>query len=259
MKNKYVVLLITVIILYCAKLKSQAIISQDFEGPLSGWINQGTLTSTQNSITAYSGNGMLALSTGSALTSPTFSLPSGAKYISFWLNSFNDAPFAYSLSVDLLQNGISVASFGPWQSDIYSAINPWNQNVITIPSGFSGNDFSISFKVQSFTNPILRFYLDDIYLSLGTSAVGVEENSILNSGIRIINAIDNAIKIFTETNMYNSSLQITTLDGKLVYSKCGIDVIRYIPLEIDLSENKSGLYLIKVSNQNGVLTRKLIL
>ncbi len=242
-----------------ANLFGQVIISQDFEGPLTGWVNQGTLTSVQNSITAYAGGGMLALSTGSALASPIFALPSGAKYVSFWLNSFNDAPFGYTFTADLLQNGTLVFVLGSWMSDVSSAINPWSQQVINIPSGFTGNDFSISFKVQSFTNPNLRFYLDEIYLSVGTSAVGVKENSELTSDIKIVKDFGNNIKIFAVANMYNNDLQITTLDGKVVYLKCGIDIIGSIPLDIDLSEIKSGLYLIKLSNQNGALIRKLIL
>lgn len=101
-----------------ANLFGQIIISQDFEGPLTGWVNKGTLTSVQNSITAYAVAGMLALSTGSALASPTFALPSGAKYVSFWLNSFNDTPFGYTFAADLLQNGTPVFALGSWMSDI---------------------------------------------------------------------------------------------------------------------------------------------
>jgi len=179
--------------------------------------------------------------------------------LSFWLNSFNDAPFGYTFTADLLQNGTPAFALGSWMSDIYSAINPWNQQVINIPSGFNGNDFSISFKVQSFTNPNLRFYLDEIYLSMGTSAVGVKENTLLNSDIKVVKDADNKIKIYTNATMFNNDLQITTLDGKVVYSKKGIDIITSTPLEIELSEIKGGLYLLRVINKDGALTRKLVL
>lgn len=101
--------------------------------------------------------------------------------------------------------------------------------------------------------------MDEIYLSVGTSAVGVKENSKLTSDIKIVKEFGNNIKVFAAANMYNNDLQITTLDGKVVYLKCGIDIIGSIPLDIDLSEIKSGLYLIKLVNQNGALVRKLIL
>lgn len=236
---------------------AQVIISQDFEGPLTGWTNQGTLTSTQNSITAHSGGGMLALSTGSALTSPTFALPSGAKNVSFWLNSFNDAPFAYSFTADLLQNGTSVLALGSWMSDTYSAINPWSQIAINIPSGFSGNDYTLSFKVQSFTNPNLRFYLDDIYLSTG--AVGLKDNSLSNSDIKIITNVTNkTLTIYSNTNFENNDIQIMSIDGKVIFTKQSVDILKSYFTEINLPEVNGGLYILKLSNATGAFTNKLV-
>lgn len=258
MKNNFTFIAAVAIILSCTKVNAQVIISQDFEGPLTGWTNQGTLTSTQNSITAHSGGGMLALSTGSALTSPTFALPSGAKNVSFWLNSFNDAPFAYSFTADLLQNGTSVLTLGSWMSDIYSTINPWSQIAINIPSGFSGNDYSITFKVQSFTNPNLRFYLDDIYLSTG--AVGLKENNTLNSEVKIINdGANKTLKIYTNTNFENNNIQIMSIDGKVVFTKQSVDILKSSYYEINLPEVNEGLYILKLSNNAGSISKKLLL
>ncbi|MDX2173942.1 MAG: T9SS type A sorting domain-containing protein [Bacteroidota bacterium] len=256
MKNNFTFIALAAIILSSTKVNAQVIISQDFEGPLTGWTNQGTLTSTQNSITAHSGGGMLALSTGSALTSPTFALPSGAKNVSFWLNSFNDAPFGYSFTADLLQNGTSVLTLGSWMSDIYSAINPWSQISINIPSGFSGNDYSITFKVQSFTNPNLRFYLDDIYLSTG--AVGLKDNNALSSDIKVINDVTNkTLKIYPNTNLENNEIQITSIDGKVIFTKQSVDILKSSYYEINLPEVNEGLYILKVSNTTVTFAKKL--
>ncbi len=257
MKNKYTFIAVTTILLLSAKLNSQVIISQDFEGPLTGWTNQGSLVSTQNSITAHSGGGMLALSTGSALTSPTFALPGVAKNLTFWLNSFNDTPFGYSFTADLLQNGSTVLALGSWQSDIYSAINPWSQKAINIPSGFNGSNYSLRFSVQSFTNPNLRFYLDDI--SLGFGAVSVTKHSDFKNNFNIINnQTDHVVQIFSSTNNNGINVSIYSIDGALVYLKNDLTVLKSSPIQINTSSLRSGIYLIKLSGTNGEYTQKIL-
>lgn len=257
MKNKLNIAIVFALAFTLHTLNAQVIISQDFEGPLTGWTNQGAVVSSQNSVTPYAGGGMLSINTGSMLVSPTFSLPGVAKNLTFWVNEYNASPFGgYGISASLLQNNTSVLSLGTW-----SDLNTWTQQGVNIPSGFSGSNFSISFAVQPFIDPNVRFYLDDISLSVGTTAVGIQENSNLYSDIKITQDPTNPkkIKIYANDMVGNADLQINSLDGKVILLKKGNDIIKSTPFEIDLSEIKEGIYLIKLSNKDGVITSKLIL
>ncbi|MBL7909622.1 MAG: T9SS type A sorting domain-containing protein [Bacteroidia bacterium] len=240
-----------------ANLFAQVIISQNFEAPLTGWTNQGNLVSSQGTVNPHAGGGMLAINTGSMLISPTFSLPGGAKNLTFWVNEYNASPFGgYGISASLLQNSTSVLSLGTW-----SDVNAWTQQGVNIPSGFSGSNFSISFAVQPFIDPNVIFYLDDIALSVGTTAVGIKENTLLNSDIKICKDSYNEkrIKIYSNESVENSELQIYTLDGKLIFTQKDLDIMRTTPLEIDLTGGKEGLYIVKLISSKGVIARKFIL
>lgn len=257
LKIKQCVLATLTILFITFSSNAQSILSQNFEGPLIGWFNQGIVTTSQNSITPYAGSGMVSLSTGNALTSPTFSLPNGAKYVSFWFNSFNDSPFNYAISADLLQNGSSVLTLGTWQSDIYSAINPWVQKAINIPSGFSGNNYSLSFSVTSNINPVTRFYLDDINLEVGS--VGIKQHESLNSKIKF--TTDNTKKIVyicSEDDYKDNCIQILSLEGKIIYKKTKINLAKNSVFEINLSEINNCIYLLNLSNEIGEVGKKLI-
>jgi hypothetical protein len=256
MKNKLITLLFITFTIK-ANLFGQVIISQDFEGPLAGWINQGNLVSSQGTVNPHAGGGMLAINTGSMLVSPTFSLPGGAKILTFWVNEYNASPFGgYGISASLLQNSTSVLSLGTW-----SDLTTWTQKGVNIPNGFSGSNFSISFAVQPFIDPNVRFYLDDISLSTGTTAVGRQETTYFYSDINITQDPTNhkRIKIYADATIENADLQINSLDGQVILLKKGNDFIKSTPFEIDLSEIKEGIYIIKLSNKDGVITSKLIL
>lgn len=240
--------------------KGQVILSQDFEGPLTGWSNQGILTTSQNSITPHGGSGMVSLSTGNALTSPTFALPSGAKFISFWFNSFNDSPFNYSISADLLLNGSPVLALGTWQSDIYSNINPWSLKGINIPTGFSGSNYSVSFKVPTSINPVARFYLDDILVSGGTFDVGIKQNTIDPFNLIITSDLTNerVIKLIANSEISNADLEVISIEGKKVFTKNDISISSKNVIEIDLTQTYGNFYFISLTTNKGKVVKKVI-
>lgn len=257
MKSKIKMIAFVILTLKFIHVKTQVIITQDFESPLTGWISQGTVTAFQNSITPYAGGAMLALGTGSTLTSPTFSIPSGAKYLSFWLNSFNDAPFTYNFNVDLLQNGNSVLNLGSWMSDIYSKINPWNQIAINIPSGFNGNDYSIRFKVQSFTNPNLRFYLDEIIFSAGS--VGILENkTLLGDFVITSDAFNKTLRLTSKNNFNNLEMKIFSIDGILKYDHRNNKLESANSLDLSLSDFTAGIYFVQVKKGQAFFSKRII-
>ena len=233
-------------------LFSQAIISQDFESPLTGWFNQGVVTVSQNSVTPHGGSAMLALNSASTLTSPTFSLPGGAKNLSFWLNSYNPTPFSYDLRVNLLQNGSPVLSLGSWQS----TLTAWGLQGVNIPVGYSGNNFAVSFSVQV-TDPNLKFYLDDISLSVG--AIGLNESKNLNHALKVFQDIfdPRIVKIQSTKEVIDMHLQLFSLDGKKVLERKTISIEANSPYGLSLEGFTSGLYLIKVNTREGSITRKI--
>lgn len=257
MKNKFTLLVVITLLFCTSEANSQVIISQDFEGPLTGWTNQGNVVSSQGTVNPHGGGGMLSINTGSMLVSPTFTLPTGAKNLTFWVNEYNASPFGgYGIGASLLQNSTSVLSLGTW-----SDLTTWTQQGVNIPSGFSGSNFSISFAVQPFIDPNVIFYLDDISLSVGTTAVGIKENALLSSDIKICKDVHNEkrVMIYSDESMQNNYLQISTLDGKLIFMHKDLDIIKTKPLEIDLPGAEEGLYILKLSNKDGVIMRKFIL
>jgi hypothetical protein len=237
-------------------IQAQVILSEGFDGPLSGWTNQGSVVGTQGTVSPHAGGGMAALAVSNILTSSNFSLPTGDKHISFWINEYNASPFgAYSISADLLQNGTSVKNLGTWKD-----ITKWTYIAADYLSAYSGNNFSISFTVQSFIDPNVRFYIDDIKVANGFSEVGVEESSFNGARLAIKQDRTNSklVLIQASDNTQLLDVEIVEISGKsLMYQYFGNTKTDQNTV-LDLTELQDGVYLVKVKSSEGIVFTKLV-
>lgn len=236
-------------------INSQVIITQDFEGPLTGgWMSNGSIVSAQNSINAYAGSGMLALGQQKSLSSPAFTLPAGSKNLSFWLNISSPSVFA-SIGAMLTQNSNTVVNLGTW-----TYLSNWQQITINIPAGYTGNNYAITFSVQSSVSTT-NFYLDDINVSAGSFPTGINKNEGFYSDIKIGRDVfnKNTVQLFSNEILENSDLYITTIEGNEIFSMKSINILNSKAFEINLPEINSGVYLLKLKNKDKVIVGKIII
>lgn len=237
------------VILFALSVKAQTIFYEGFEGPLSNWYNQGTLIGFDNNITPYAGAGMLKFSNNQTAETPTFTLPTGAKYISFYRTSPVQSVFNYQLQVSLLQNGSPAFTIG----NFFTATG-WNNVTLAIPSNYSGANFSLQFKVPNYSgSPSFNFYVDEIKLSSGT--VDIKSNTAATFNYISKKLIDGS----TQLQFYNttSPLNITLIDvcGKLIFKK----ELDGVSNELNISSEHKGLYYLTLSSKQNQQTIKLVL
>lgn len=234
-------------------IRSQTIVSQDFEGPLSGWYNEGTVTGLQNGISPQAGSGMLSLSINQQLESPSFNLPTGNKGVSFWLNTYNPYNlFTFSIEVLLLQGGNPVLTLGTWTN-----VNTWSNFAVAIPSGYNGNNYSVRFHVLNYSNSYnsLRFYLDNINISTGivTEIATIEHES--SNVIKIYpNPNSGELNISIQNPDLNSNLEIYSSMGHLLLSEKLIATNQ----SFDISHLSRGVYFVKTKSEKTVHNSKLV-
>jgi hypothetical protein len=235
---------------------AQTILSEGFEGPLTGWVNQGSVVGVQGTVNPHSGGGMVSLAVSNVLTSSDFILPSGEKHISFWLNEFNASPFGgYTIVVDLLQNGSLVKNLGSWKD-----VSKWTYLAADYLSSYAGTNFSLRFTVQSFINPEVRFYIDDIKIASGFSEVGVEEVPRYLQDIKIAQLVGDQKKLsISSSNMTRlENLKVFDLQGRLLFSEPGQALDLSKGHEIDLDGIHAGIYLVQIKTTEGIISRKII-
>ncbi len=256
MRNKIFLHLILMILFLKGNLiVGQVIISQDFEGPLTGgWMSNGTILGSQNSINAYAGSGMISLGQQKNLTGPVFTLPAGTKNLSFWWNVAVPSAFA-TLNAVLAQNSSTVANLGSW-----TFATAWQQTIINIPAGYTGNNYTITFSVQS-SSSSTTFYLDEINLSAGSFPTSVNESEEDDAHITIVQDVfdRNKIKILGTKEAEDFDLYIFTIDGKEVFLRKAINISGSPTSEIELPEISKGLYILKLSNGKKFYTQKLFI
>ena len=147
---------------------AQTIISQDFEGPLTNWYNEGSVVGNENSVSPLSGSSMLSLGNFERLECPQFNLPAGNKNVAFWFRTYAPAsPYIYSIRVNLMQGGNQIVTLGTYTM----SESEWQYIAVNIPSGYSGSGHSIQFEVPNYASPtFFKFYLDEISISQGLAS-----------------------------------------------------------------------------------------
>lgn len=237
------------IFLFTINIKAQTIFYEGFEGPLSNWFNQGNLIGFDNNITPYAGAGMLKFSNNQTAETPTFTLPTGAKYISFYRTSPTQLVFNYQLQVNLLQNGSPAFTIG----NFFTATG-WNNVTLAIPSNYSGSDFSLQFKVPNYSgSPSFNFYIDEVQLSAGTVDIKSNNADIFHYVSKKLN--DGSTQL--QFNGLTSPLKANLFDacGKLVLQK----ELSAASNELNISSELKGLFYLSLSSNQNQQAIKLVL
>ncbi|MDX2173178.1 MAG: T9SS type A sorting domain-containing protein [Bacteroidota bacterium] len=251
-------ILLILILFIVRQTNSQTILSENFESPLIGWSTNGTICTTQNSVVPVSGSAMMSLGTGRYLETPNFTLPSGNKYVSFWLNSFNSSLFNYSITANLMQNSSVVINLGSWYSN-FNNNSPWAQKVINLPVGYSGSGFSIQFVTASNSGNSLIFYIDDFEVMVGNSPVSVSESENVSNKITIKQYLEKGDKLLITSNSYplNLGVYIYDTEGKKVFGNDNYEISSK-ENEFSLKSFNSGIYIIKILTKGDIITKKIV-
>jgi hypothetical protein len=246
-------LLLLGIIFQLFAMNSQTIVSQNFEAPLVGWVTDGTVTSAQNSITPLGGSAMLSLNANGYLESPVFSLPAGAKHLSFWLNS---NMIGTNIDVKLSQNNSPVLTLGSFQNGNLI----WSQKILTIPTGYTGSNYSVLFEVPLNAHSLHRYYLDDISVEVGQAPTSILENRQLLEGISVVQptGLENKIIIKSLSTMSGINLSLYDVNGKMVYSLNDYEITSGEQV-INLPIQGEGIYIFNLEKDSKKITRKMIL
>ncbi|MFN6038548.1 MAG: T9SS type A sorting domain-containing protein [Bacteroidota bacterium] len=227
--------------------------SQDFEAPLVGWATDGILTNTQNSISPVSGSVMLSLNANGYLESPSFNLPVGSKYVTFWLNANMSGT---DIIVKLSQNYSPILNLGNFQNFNLT----WSQKILNIPAGYIGNNYTILFEVPANAHSLLRYYLDDIKVEVGQAPTSISERYPLLEGIALFQEPGNEHKIIVKSSSKISSLDLCLFDltGRQVFSIKDYE-INSSEQVINLPFKGEGIYILYLQNGDGIYTKKIIL
>ncbi len=107
-----------------------------------------------------------------------------------------------------------------------------------------------------FLNPATgkTFYIDDVTFS--TSGIGISEASWANNFLVTPNPTNGLLHIQAElTNSTEVAVSVTDLQGKIIYqtSSQGASLNQ----TIDLGAVNSGMYLVSISSEFGILTEKI--
>lgn len=240
------------IIMKSFSMNSQTIVSQDFEGPLVGWPTNATVTSTQNSVTPVSGSAMLSLGASSYIHSPNFSLPTGAKHVSFWLNSYLTG---YDITVKLYQNNLPVLTLGTFQN----SNTQWSLKNINIPGSYSGSDYTILFEVVPNAVGALRYYLDDIKVEVGQAPTSIKEiNNLTDVSVIQQPGLENRIIIKANSTVSGINLSLFDVKGKMVFSLNDFEINSNEQI-VDLPNQGEGIYILNIEKNNKKYVKKMIL
>ena len=163
-----------------------------------------------------------------------------------------DCGITYSLvynkgGTNLQTHPTSTSNFVPQSSD------QWRTEYVDLTS-YANNDVIVKFVCHNRSGNNL--YLDNIWVYEGAEPIITNiENPILETLSIYPNPTKSSITIDIGKNeIENSTLSIFDLLGKIVYQKQVLKKSNPINLE----EFSNGIYIVKFSNNNGVITKKII-
>ncbi len=234
-------------------MNSQTIITQDFEAPLVGWVTNGTVTNTQNSVTPVSGSAMLSLGASDYIESPNFSLPAGSKYVSFWLNSYLTG---YDITIKLYQNNLQVLTLGTFQNNNAQ----WSLKNINIPAGYSGGGYTILFDVVPNAVGSLRYYLDDIKVEVGQAPTSILENNQLLDGVSVDQKFGSENTLVFKTSVFplNIDFKLFDIQGRTCYSANNLEILSN-EQNLTIPHVEEGLYILRLQKDNKSFEKKVLL
>jgi poly(3-hydroxybutyrate) depolymerase len=168
-------------------------------------------------------------------------------------------PFRRGVQVPSQPVGVYFPESSPWDW--------WDEATVVATAATLGADGQTIHNNGLLTNPDMsaakgRAYIDSImgYLAPRLNAllvsVGVDEqqNLVENSTSVYPNPAQDFFVVKTRDNIAINAIEIFAINGSLVASEFGINTLSR---QIDIADLTSGLYVIKVTTEKGIVSRKL--
>ncbi|MBL1281091.1 MAG: T9SS type A sorting domain-containing protein [Fluviicola sp.] len=211
------------------------------------------------------GNGAACNACGGGYVNDMVTFFAPSNYIN--VSGFNDIFFNYWIDLDLNNSGTNDElrryddlGFGSWTLQFTAtSAHPWDGQLWQQGSvNYTGQAFSLyAFQfgfVSNWTGTSFGVYIDDLQIT-GTSVVGIDELEQQNSKIIIYpNPSRGVFSLITEENV--EKIEISDSKGKIVKT---ISNISQSQIEIDLSKQSKGVYLIKAVFNNQIITKRVVL
>ena len=138
-----------------------------------------------------------------------------------------------------------MASFSP----LYA--HHWRKEYVDI-TAYANSDIILKFVTSNKSGNNL--FIDNIWIYEGAEPVGIKEDLVKSISV-YPNPTEHMVTVDVGKNeLENATIEIVDLLGKNVYHGKVINKAT----EIDLTKYRNGIYLIKFSNINGVITHKIV-
>ena len=66
------------------------------------------------------------------------------------------------------------------------------------------------------------------------------------------------MNLLNTTNVKELNIQVTNIQGQVVYAKNQFNNINHVNEQIDLSNNAKGIYFVVITSDKGIVSRKII-
>ena len=211
----------------------------DFSGILSAHSGDGAYISESYNSAAG------ALTPDNWLITPAINIPSTGGYISWWVAA-QDADYAADhYDVKVSTNGsTNLSDFTTIYSETLSTTE-WLMKSITLNPSYNGQTIRVAFVHNNCTDMFIM-KIDDILIGEGVGINAVEENSVNIYP----NPANNVINVNATSNI--SNVEVYTIAGQ----KVGDFTANSTYTAISTSNLTSGLYLMKIHTENGVINQK---
>lgn len=210
-------------------------------------VSQGNATTPSN---PYSGEYNFFIKGGVAsgstrLISPIFDFEEMSEAsLGFWI--YSKSMFAYTDKLSVMYRSSSVDSWTNLLTIDYS-IEEWTHAEVHLPN--LSDEYQIAFEAE--LEGGRGICLDELYVGVPLGIDNVDENKVFvypnpTSGLVYVNITD-----FSD----NTIISVTDLAGREIKQ---IQVVDY-NTTVDLSDYLSGVYILKINTENGVIAKKIII
>ena len=238
--------------------------SEDFEEALSAcWTNidqdgdGNSWMSTADfngNLTAHSGDGAYisesytsaagALNPNNWLITPALNIPSTGAYVSWWVAGQDPDYVADHYEVKVSTNGTNPSDFTTIYSETISS-SDWQLKTINLDPSYNGQTIRVAFVHNNCTDMFIM-KIDDIMIGEGVGINDAEENLVSIYP----NPANSHINVNATSNI--SNVEVYTISGQ----KVGNFTANGTTTTISTTNLTSGLYLMKIHTENGVINQK---
>ena len=238
--------------------------SEDFEEALSAcWTNidqdgdGNSWMSTADfngNLTAHSGDGAYisesytsaagALNPNNWLITPALNIPSTGAYVSWWVAGQDPDYVADHYEVKVSTNGTNPSDFTTIYSETISS-SDWQLKTINLDPSYNGQTIRVAFVHNNCTDMFIM-KIDDIMIGEGVGINDAEEN--------LVSIYPNPANSHNNVNATSniSNVEVYTISGQ----KVGNFTANGTTTTISTTNLTSGLYLMKIHTENGVINQK---